>query len=138
MRTRNFNLDLFAFVLTLALRMLVVTVYLILNSQSCLVNLSTFFFILFHFFCQLGAYYNHVNFKKFILSAFSNFSPDDYYSPGFNLSACMLTNSFVVEFVGILSFDVQREERKIVVSCFSTRRGSLREFFFHFVAMQWR
>ena len=130
MRTRNFNLDLFAFVLTLALRMLVVTVYLILNSQSCLLNLSTFFFILFHFFFQLGAYYNHVNFKKFILSAFSNFSLDDYYSPGFNLSACMLTNSFVVEFVGILSFEVQREERKIVVSCFSTRRGSLREFFF--------
>ena len=49
-----------------------------------------------------------------------------------------LTNSFVVEFVGILSSKVQREERKIVVSCFSTRRGSLREFFFHFVAMQWR
>ena len=49
MRTRNFKLDLFAFVLTLALRMLVVTVYLILKSQSCLLNLSAFFFIFFHF-----------------------------------------------------------------------------------------
>ena len=50
MRTRNFNLDLFAFVLTFALRMLVVIAYLILNSQSFLLNLSAFFFILFHFF----------------------------------------------------------------------------------------
>ena len=130
MRIRNFNLDLFAFVLTLALRMLVVTVYLILNSQSCLLNLSTFFFILFHFFFQLGAYYNHVNFKKFILSAFSNFSLDDYYSPGFNLSACMLTNSFVVEFVGILSFEVQREERKSSCRVLPRDVGACVSFFF--------
>ena len=53
MRTRNFNLDLFAFVLTFALRMLVVIAYLILNSQSFLLNLSAFFFILFHFFSFL-------------------------------------------------------------------------------------
>ena len=50
----------------------------------------------------------------------------------------MLTNSSrsVVEFVGILSSEFQGEEREIVVSCFSTRRGNLREFIFHFVAMQ--
>ena len=79
MRTRNFNLDLFAFVLTFALRMLVVIAYLILNSQSFLLNLSAFFFILFHFFFffQWGAYCNYVNFKKFILSAFSNLSLGD-------------------------------------------------------------
>ena len=97
------------------------------KSQSFLLNLSAFFFIYsiyFTFFYVLlfGSILQPPQFKKFILSAFSNFSLDDWYSPGFNfLSACMLTNSSVVEFVGILSSEVQREERKIVVSCFSKK-----------------